>query len=277
MNACETLDRNLIDVNNANTAVNDVSIDSFSKTLDRLRANSESYKKTYIAGEPYPHVVIDDLFEPAMLDRIVDEFPSSVERDWITWDTNHELKSTSRGISDLSTFTQIFCLWLSSSEVVNEIKKITGIDSIYADSTFHGAGLHEMGRDCWLDIHSDYTKHFHLPMLRRLNLITYLNRDWEDNWGGELVLQDYDDPNKKVGYPPYFNRTIIFPTTEKTLHGVPNKLSCPPDRSRKLISIYYWTPIPMPFLFKVGTPLIWASDRKKAVKQTLKKVKTLFD
>ena len=90
------------------------------------------------------------------------------------------------------------------------------------------------------------------------------------------MLQDYKDPSKQISYAPHFNRTIIFPTTEQTLHGVPGKLACPPERSRKLISLYYWTPIPMPFLFKVGTPLIWASDRKKAVKQTLKKAQTLL-
>ena len=253
-----------------------VDVDSFAKTLSRLRGNAESYNKTYITGEPYPHVVIDDLFEPEVLDRIVNEFPSSGNRDWKTWDTKHELKSTSQGINGLSTFTQLFCLWLSSSEVINEVKKITGLDNIYADPMYHGAGLHEMHRDGWLEIHSDYTKHFHLPMVRRLNLIIYLNRDWDEAWRGELALQDYKDSSKQISYAPHFNRTIIFPTTEQTLHGVPGKLSCPPERSRKLISIYYWTPIPMPLLFKAGTPLIWASDRKKAVKQTLKKVKTLF-
>lgn len=251
-------------------------IDSFSQTLERLRSHADSYHKAYIAGQPYPHVVIDDLFEPEMLDRIVEEFPSSGNRDWLVWDTEHELKTTSKGINGLSTFTQLFCLWLSSSDVIDEIKKITGLDNIFADPMYHGAGLHEMYRDGWLEIHADYTKHYYLPMMRRLNLITYLNRDWEDAWGGELALQDYEDPSKQISYAPYFNRTIIFPTTDKTLHGVPNKLACPPDRSRKLISIYYWTPIPMPFLFKIGTPLIWASDQKKTIKRSLKKVQTLF-
>jgi hypothetical protein len=253
-----------------------INMDSFDETLNRLRANVESYQKTYIAGEPYPHVVIDDLFDPEMLDRVVDEFPSSNNRDWLTWDTKHELKSTSKGINGLSTFTQLFCLWLNSSDVINEVKKITGLDNLYGDPTFHGAGLHEMYRDGWLEIHSDYTKHYYLPMMRRLNLITYLNRDWEEAWGGELALQDYKDSSKQVSYAPYFNRTIIFPTTEQTLHGVPNKLACPENCSRKLLSIYYWTPIPMPFLFKVGTPLIWVSDRKKVVKQALKNVHRLF-
>lgn len=255
------------------TALN---IDSFSQALDRLRINRDSFHKQYIAGEPYPHIVIDDLFAPEILDRIVTEFPSSNNRDWHIWDTKHELKTTSKGIDGLSTFTQLFCLWLSSSEFITEIKNITGLNNICADPMYHGAGLHEMYRDGWLEIHADYTKHYSLPMMRRLNLITYLNRDWEDAWGGELELWDYQDKNRKVSYAPYFNRTIIFPTTDKTLHGVPNKLSCPPNCTRKLISIYYWTPIPMPFLLKVGTPILWMSDQKKMIKKNLKKLQMLF-
>lgn len=259
----KALDREMFDIN------------CFSQSLNRLRINTDSLHKTYLANKPYPHIVIDDLFEPEILDRIVAEFPSSKNRDWHIWDTKHELKSTSKGINDLSTFTQLFCLWLSSSEVITEITKITGIDNIFADPMYHGAGLHEMYRDGWLEIHADYTKHYHLPMFRRLNLITYLNRDWEDSWGGELELWDYRDNSRKASYAPYFNRTIIFPTTDKTLHGVPNKLSCPANNSRKLVSIYYWTPVPIPFLLRAGTPIIWLSERKKALKNRLKNRKIL--
>ena len=74
---------------------------------------------------------------------------------------------------------------------------------------------------------------------------------------------------QKVSYLPNFNRTIIFPTTAKTLHGVPKILNCPLNRSRKLLSIYYWTPIPMPLWLKAGTPLLWASDRKRNLRNWL--------
>ena len=156
----------------------------------------------------------------------------------------------------------MFCLWFNSRDVIEVIESITGIDRLVGDPLFHGAGLHEMYRDGWLEMHADYTKHFTLPLMRRINVLIYLNRDWNVDWGGELVLQDPKN-GKKVSYPPNFNRTIIFPTTAKTLHGVPKALNCPSDRSRKLLSIYYWTPIPMPLWSKAGTPLLWASERKK--------------
>jgi hypothetical protein len=249
-----------------------LNLDLFTRVTHRLRNESESLRKTYSEGKPYPHLVIDDLFDPQILDRIVAEFPQTEQKkDWLVWDTKHELKTTSRGINGLSPFTQIFCLWLSSSEFINELQKIVGLYNLVGDPVFHGAGLHEMHPGGWLEMHADYTRHYTLPLMRRINLLIYLNRDWNPNWGGELVLGDKKNPENKVSYPPYFNRTVIFPTTSETMHGAPNKISCPKDRTRKLLSIYYWTPVPMPLFAKAGTPLVWASDRKKEIKNILNK------
>ena len=236
---------------------------AFTQALERLQNDSESLQKTYLQARPYPHLVIDDLFNPALLERLIAEFPTAKNRDWLVWDTNHELKTTSRGIDGLSTFTQMFCLWLNSREVINAIESIVGMKNLVGDPLFHGAGLHEMYRDGWLEMHADYTRHFTLPLVRRFNILIYLNQDWDDSWGGELVLQDSKNKSDRASYAPYFNRTIIFPTNAQTFHGVPNAVSCPINCSRKLLSIYYWTPIPMPLWAKAGTPLLWASDRKR--------------
>ncbi len=260
-----------ISLSQLNKKNNVLHLDAFADTLDRLRNESELLRQSYAAAKPYPHLVIDNLFEPELLDRLVAEFPQAQNRDWLVWDTDHELKTTSRGINGLSTFTQMFCLWLNSSEVIKAIESIVGIDNLVGDPLFHGAGLHEMHRDGWLEMHADYTRHFDLPLMRRINILIYLNRDWDSSWGGELALQDHQNQQDTVSYPPDFNRTIIFPTTAKTLHGVPNSLSCPLDRSRKLLSIYYWTPIPMPLWAKAGTPLLWASERKKKLKNLFQK------
>ena len=244
----------------------------FKDVSDRLKKDSQLWKQSYLAAKPYPHLVIDDLFAPELLDRLVEEFPKPKNRDWIVWDTEHELKTTSRGIDDLSMFTQIFCLWLNSRAVISTIESIVGINNLVGDPLFHGAGLHEMYSGGWLEMHADYTKHFTLPLMRRINILIYLNRDWDASWGGELALQEPKNPQTQVSYPPYFNRTIIFPTTAKTFHGVPTPLSCPLNCSRKLLSIYYWNPIPMPLWSKVGTPLLWASEQKQNFKKAIAKM-----
>jgi Rps23 Pro-64 3,4-dihydroxylase Tpa1-like proline 4-hydroxylase len=149
------------------------------------------------------------------------------------------------------------------------MKKITGIEDLVPDPLFFGAGLHEMRRNGWLEVHADYTKHPVMPLTRRINLLIYLNRDWDENWGGGLELWDNPIPKQKISYPCNFNRTIIFPTTSDTLHGVPHRLSCPPDCSRKLLSIYYWSPVSS--AVEAGDPLTWASQRNWLMK-TKKKI-----
>ncbi len=261
-------------LSNLSEKENVVNLTAFTHALNHLQNQSELLRQSYKTAKPYPHLVIDDLFNPELLDRLVADFPKPKNRDWLVWDTKNELKTTSRGINGLSLFTQMFCLWLNSQDVINAIESIVGIDNLVGDPLFHGAGLHEMYRDGWLEMHADYTKHFSLPLMRRINILIYLNRDWNTDWGGELVLQDSNNQQNKISYAPYFNRTIIFPTTAKTLHGVPNHLSCPINYSRKLLSIYYWTPVPMPLWSKAGTPLIWASDSKKSLKRLLEKMGT---
>lgn len=210
----------------------------------RLRAQAESLRARYAAEKPYSHVVVDGLFDASVLDRIVAEFPRTMERDWITYDTVHELKQTSRGLAGLSPFTQLFLLQLCSEPFLQAVRDITGLPDLVADPLFQGSGLHESLRGGWLNVHADWTKHPALPLTRRLNLIVYLNRDWDPAWGGALELYDPAARICCARIEPIFNRAALFPTTDKTFHGFPTPISCPPNRSRKSFSIYYWSPDP---------------------------------
>lgn len=210
--------------------------------LDRMQRERDCLRAAYAAAKPYPHIVVDGFFDEAMLDLIVSEFPKRDARDWISWDTPNELKQTSRGISGLLPFTQLFFLQLCSEPFLEHIRYITGFPDLAFDPLFHGGGLHESVRGDWLNIHTDWTKHPVLPLTRRLNLIIYINRDWDLSWGGDLEL--YDPASKTCGarVAPLFNSAILFPTTSETFHGFSSPLTCPGNRTRKSISVYYWTP-----------------------------------
>jgi hypothetical protein len=40
---------------------------------------------------------------------------------------------------------------------------------------------------------------------------------------------------------PDFGTIVVFGTTADSLHGHPQPLQCPPDKSRKSIALYYYT------------------------------------
>lgn len=210
--------------------------------LQRLMREKDVLRERYLAAKPYPHLILDGYFDDDALDRIASEFPSKEERDWIAYDTAHELKQTSRGISGLHPFTQQFLLQTCSREWLSTLGEITGVDDLVADPLFLGGGLHESFRGGWLNMHTDWTKHAALPLTRKLNMIVYLNRDWDPSWGGALELWDPETKECGAKVDPIFNRAVIFPTTDYTLHGFPNPMTCPEDRSRKSVSLFYWSP-----------------------------------
>jgi hypothetical protein len=186
-----------------NASQNMVNLESLMSSISQLDKDSDSFQKTYTSGKPYPHLVIDDLFDSEVLDRIISEFPKSEHRNWIAWDSDRECKTTSKGIAGLPSFTQLFCLWLNSAEFIEQLKRITGIKDLVPDPLFFGAGLHEMFRGGWLDVHADYTKHPTLPLIRRINLLIYLNREWNPAWGGDIELWDQTNQKNRVAYPAF--------------------------------------------------------------------------
>ncbi len=76
---------------------------------------------------------------------------------------------------------------------------------------------------------------------RRCNLILYLNEGWEESWGGSLELWDRQMKEMKAKIPPFFNRAVIFSTTEHSYHGHPDAMTCPEDRYRRSLALYYYT------------------------------------
>jgi len=38
-----------------------------------------------------------------------------------------------------------------------------------------------------------------------------------------------------------FNRTVVFSTTDDSFHGHPHPLACPDCRTRKSVSLYYYS------------------------------------
>lgn len=165
------------------TAVPSARLDGFDEVagrmlpMARLRQDQAATRDRYRAGSPFPHAVLDGVFDAAVLDRIVADFPSGGNRFWLSYDTANEIKQTSCGILGLSPFNQTFFWQLCSEPFMTWLREVTGFADLAVDPLFHGGGLHESYRGGWLNLHADWTRHPVLPLTRRLNLIIYFNRD----------------------------------------------------------------------------------------------------
>ena len=75
------------------------------------------------------------------------------------------------------------------------------------------------------------------------NLLIYLNKDWKQEWGGNLELWDKEYYKLDVSVEPLFNRAVIFTITSESLHGHPVPLNTPENVSRNSIALYYFTEV----------------------------------
>ena len=208
----------------------------------RPKADPESLRDQFRGAEPFPHVVLDGLFEDAALDRVLAAFPPPDSAVWRLFDNPRERKLGIReGLGWEDERIAAFLLAASAPPMLEFLERLSGIDGLVPDPYFAGGGLHQIVRGGFLKVHADFNWHPKLRLDRRLNVLVYLNRDWREEYGGALELWEPEGKRAAKSILPVFNRTVIFATSDTSLHGHPRPLQCPEDRSRKSISLYYYT------------------------------------
>jgi hypothetical protein len=194
----------------------------------------------YIAGDPFPHVVIDNFLDIDMLRALVDEWPSAghgvaytraQERFKFEWQPIH--LETPR--------LRAFLAEMNSEPMLRFLQALTGIPKLISDSYFTGGGLREIRTGGHLSIHADFNIHKQMNLLRRINLMIYLNDDWDPEWNGALELWSRDMRECRASAQPVMGRAVVFNTDLDSYHGVRDNLACPPERSRRSIALYYYT------------------------------------
>jgi len=191
--------------------------------------------------EEYPikHIIINDFLSDSMYDLIKKEYPENIDESWWKYENPLEVKFTNDKINNYSANIKNLFHSLSNDKVINKVGKIFNIDNLEYDPYCHGAGLHMMPRNGRLNMHLDYEKHPILNKQRRLNIIMYLNDDWNEEWNGATELWDENMDKCVIKSFPKKNTAILFVTTEKSWHGVPERIVCPKNVYRKTIAFYY--------------------------------------
>ena len=211
----------------------------------RRRGQVEELRARYLGAEPFPHLVLDDFLEPQAAEALLAEFPPSQSDQWIHYLHVNEKKL---GLNDWNAFgptTRGVLEELNSDRFLGFLGDLTGIAGLFADPTLEGGGLHWTQPRGYLNVHADFTVHpHHRDWERRINLLVYLNKAWDPSFGGDLELWDAGMTRCVEKVPPLFNRAVIFNTSAAAYHGHPEPLSCPPERSRKSVALYYFTQAP---------------------------------
>jgi hypothetical protein len=223
----------------------------------------------YRTAAPFRHVVIDHFIpQPlAMQAALAAEKWGGPPGGWYQYRNPLELKKACDQVQFMPESLARILRHFNSPAFLTYLEQLTGIKGLVPDPYYRGGGLHRIERGGKLDVHVDFNVHPKLKLHRRLNCILYLNRDWVLNWGGDLQLWegrqvcadcmagDYQHAPCKYQHEllklhrcvfPVVNRFVCFDTSEKSYHGHPNPLLCPPDRARLSLATYYYTADPAP-------------------------------
>jgi hypothetical protein len=206
-----------------------------------LGSLAERYHQQYMSADPFAHIVIDNFLPDSILNEVLNEFPNPDEIQWKEFDNKSEKKLASVSEQQMGHATRFLLYQLNSSTFITFLEKLTGIDGIIPDPHFVGGGLHQIKPGGYLKIHADFNKNTRLKLDRRLNLLLYLNKDWSEGYGGHLELWDVKMKACQRKILPIFNRCVIFSTTDFSYHGHPNPLTCPDNRTRKSLALYYYS------------------------------------
>lgn len=224
------------------TAVLPVELDGgFYLSSTKAREIGESLMGDYAFAEPFPHAILDNFLPQAMAENLLAHFPKEEKAHDKVYEKGYG-GTHKRQISpyDCDEYVRAAFAFFNSPAMLRFVEGITNIKGLLPDPYFTGGGLHETSRGGLLGIHADFQVNEGLQLRRRVNVLIYLNKDWQEAYGGKLELWDRQMQNKVAETMPEFNRCVIFNTDADSFHGHPDPLTTPDGITRKSIALYYY-------------------------------------
>lgn len=211
------------------------------RSVEELKAFGKQKNADYVGADPFPNIYFDDFFIPEKMKEVLAEFPDMTKNPDLKFNDANQVKLASKGEYRFGPKTLQFMHFMNSQPFLEFLTELTGIENLIPDPFFDGGGAHQIIPGGMLKIHADFNKHPTTKLDRRLNVLVYMNEDWHEEYGGHFELWDREMKGVRKKILPLFNRMAMFSTTSDSWHGHPNPLTCPPDRTRKSLALYYYT------------------------------------
>ena len=205
-----------------------------------LVESTASLATTYKDAKPFPHIILKDFFPQDRLEQLVREIGSIGEDGWVIHNDPKLSKSNLRSPVDLAESGKSHVALLHSAEFLYLISEITGIWGLVPDPYLAGSGYHVLEQGGLFDVHADRNVDHNTGLTRRIAMITYLNRDWRPEYGGQLELWSTDASRCERVVEPHFNTTILFEVGDHNFHAV-RPVQPPKGVTRKSFACYFHT------------------------------------
>ncbi len=216
---------------------------------EKMNALADDLHQKFKTADPFPHVVIDDFFPEDVAYRIGEHFPGIDDIDWKFEGPGDSRHSGDKHIEKVGTsdeekfpdYIRFMMMQFQSGIFCKFLDRLTGFEHLAPDPSHHGCGLHSTGNGGRLMVHLDASRHPNRDLNQLINMIYYCSPDWDPSYGGGLELWNEDASECVKRVDPLFNRMIIFYTAGKSWHGHPHPVTCPPEKRRNSLALYYYT------------------------------------
>lgn len=223
-----------------------------------LDALAEKYRESYLGAKPWPHLILEDLIDPAAVAAAeAQELQRALSLE--VHKGNRMVKAESPEVTGHAA--QDILDSLLTPEFLKFLEKLTGIENLIPDESRSWAGIHVSPPGSSQVLHRDFRLHPDNGLFHRVNVLIYLNSDWDEDFGGQLELWPADTASCGQRIVPTAGRVVIFETTPTSYHGVPDPVRCPPGRARLSLASYYYTDYPGPMDRR--EPIFWSPKRSQ--------------
>lgn len=202
----------------------------------RQRLNSQ-----LMAAAPFPHLVLENLFHPALLELVLEEFDLRADNGWCDVQSSYESTRRSTLGAALGPASQLYFDIVSAGWFTAWLSDVTDRPYLLPDPQRFGGGLHESRTGGSFAVHRDFNLHPHNGLKNEMVFITYLNRGWQREWGSTLELWDARKENCVTRVMPEFGHTLLMPHGPASFHGHPEPLNAPDGRPRRSVAAYFYT------------------------------------
>lgn len=212
--------------------------------LDSKEARSlgDLFSSVYRIAEPFPHIVLDDFLPEQLAESILNNFPKGLMKGDVLHAVGYGGQNKRQIFpGECNEFVRNVFALFNSAPFLQFLEGLTGIDGLIPDPYFNGGGFHEIRRGGLLGVHADFRINERLNLERRINVLIYLNKNWDEVFGGDLEMWSRDAQQMTKSIAPLFNRCVVFNTDGDSFHGHPEPLNTPEDISRKSIALYYYS------------------------------------
>ncbi|MEJ7687957.1 MAG: 2OG-Fe(II) oxygenase [Variovorax sp.] len=198
-------------------------------------------RRQLLEAAPFPHLVLENIFHPRLLELVAEEFDSIPGRGLTEIKSKYE--STRRSVlgPELAPAAQLYFDIIHSGFFIEWLSDITGVPYLLPDPKLFGGGLHESRTGATFAVHRDFDRHRHLGLKNEMVFITYLNKGWQPDWGSGLELWDKKQNRCVTTVQPEFGRTLLLPHGPASYHGHTQPLRAPDGRPRRSVAAYYYT------------------------------------